>query len=48
MPVHYDGMIDYIADRHQISANALSAILSILGSTEPGSAGGGRRLFHMW
>ena len=48
MPVHYDGMIDYIADRHQISANALSTILSILGSTEPGSAGGGRRLFHMW
>ncbi|HKM71461.1 MAG TPA: hypothetical protein VJX94_15630 [Stellaceae bacterium] len=48
MPVHYDGMIDYIADQHQISANAQSAILSILGSAGPGSAGGGRRLFHMW
>src|SRR5208282_1909652 len=48
MPVHYDGMIDYIADQHQISANAQSAILSILGGAGPGTAGGGRRLFHMW
>jgi pimeloyl-ACP methyl ester carboxylesterase len=48
MPVYYDGMIDYIADQHQISPNAQSVILSILGSTGPGGAGGGRRLFHMW
>ena len=48
MPVHYDGMIDYVADQHQISPHAQSVILSILGSTGPGGAGGGRRLFHMW
>jgi pimeloyl-ACP methyl ester carboxylesterase len=48
IPVYFDGMIDYVADRHQISPNAQSAILSILGSTGPGGAGGGRRLFHMW
>jgi pimeloyl-ACP methyl ester carboxylesterase len=48
MPVYYDGMIDYVADQHQISPNAQSVVLSILGSTGPGGAGGGRRLFHMW
>jgi hypothetical protein len=48
MPVYYDGMIDYVADQHQISPNAQSVLLSILGSTGPGGAGGGRRLFHMW
>ena len=48
MPVNYDGMIDYIATSHQISANAQSAILSILASAGPSSAGGGRRLFHLW
>jgi hypothetical protein len=48
MPVNYDGMIDYVADQHQISPNAQSVLLSILGSTGPGGAGGGRRLFHMW
>lgn len=48
VPVNYDGMVDYIADQHQISPNALSAILSILASTGPGTAGGGRRLLHMW
>lgn len=47
-PVHFDGMIDYTSVHHQISSNALSAILSILASTGPGNAGGGRRLFHMW
>jgi hypothetical protein len=41
-------MIDYIANQHQISANAQSAILSIHASTGLGRAGGGRRLFHMW
>jgi pimeloyl-ACP methyl ester carboxylesterase len=30
MPFRYDGMIDYIANQHQISTNAQSAILSIL------------------
>jgi pimeloyl-ACP methyl ester carboxylesterase len=48
MPVDFDGMIDYIANQHQISTNAQSAILSILASTGVGRAGGGRRLFHMW
>lgn len=48
MPMNYDGMIDYTADQHQISTNAQQVILSILASTGPGSAGGGRRLFHMW
>lgn len=48
MPAYFDGMIDYVANQHQISPNALSAILSILGSTGPGTAGGGRRLLHMW
>jgi hypothetical protein len=48
MPFNYDGMIDYIATQHQFSTNAQSAILSILASTGPGNAGGGRRLFHIW
>jgi len=48
MPFRYDGMIDYIANQHQISTNAQSAILSILASVGPGTAGGGRRLLHMW
>ena len=47
MPVNFDGMVDYIADQHQISPNAQSAILSILASTGPGNAGGGRRLFQL-
>ena len=46
-PFNYDGMVDYISNQHQISTNAQSVILSILASTGPGSAGGGRRLFHM-
>ena len=47
MPVHYDGMMDYIADQHEISTNAQQVILSILASVGPGTAGGGRRLFRM-
>ena len=46
-PVNFDGMVDYVANQHQISANAQQAILSILASTTPGNAGGGRRLFQM-
>jgi hypothetical protein len=48
MPFNYDGMIDYISNLHQISTNAQSAILSILASVGPGTAGGSRRLRHMW
>lgn len=48
MPANYDGMIDFIADQHQISTNAQQVILSILASVGSGTAGGGRRLMHMW
>ena len=48
MPFNYDGMIDYISNLHQISTNAQSAFLSILASVGPGTAGGSRRLRHMW
>ena len=48
MPIHYDGMIDYIATQHQFSTNAQATILSILASTGGGTSGGGRGLFRMW
>jgi hypothetical protein len=48
MRFNYDGMIDYISNLHQISTNAQSAILSILASVGPGTAGGCRRLLHIW
>jgi len=48
MPANYDGMIDFIANQHQISTNAQQVILSILASVGSGTAGGGRRLMHMW
>jgi hypothetical protein len=47
-PFIFDSTIDYIANQHQISANAQQMILSILASVGPGTAGGGRRLLHMW
>jgi pimeloyl-ACP methyl ester carboxylesterase len=47
-PMNYDVTIDYIANQHQISTNAQQIILSMLASIGPGTAGGGRRLLHMW
>jgi pimeloyl-ACP methyl ester carboxylesterase len=48
VPMNYDVTIDYIANQHQISTNAQQIILSMLASVGPGTAGGGRRLLHMW
>lgn len=48
MPSNFDGMIDYIANQHQFSTHTQQIILSIFGSVGAGTAGGGRRLLHMW